>query len=114
MRFQSFVFPLMPGGVVSLACRPLLCRHEELLVDGFSPFGLHRLHPDVDSQLLPSRSTSRLANLRERSWRHPLLTRVADQSGQCERAQVAWTYRTGAMETPTQLSRKAAFEATPV
>jgi quinoprotein glucose dehydrogenase len=27
---------------------------------------------------------------------------------------VAWTYRTGAMETPTQLKRKAAFEATPI
>ena len=30
------------------------------------------------------------------------------------RLKVAWSYRTGATETPTQLTRKAAFEATPV
>src|SRR5579863_2983072 len=45
-------------------------------------------------------------------------TRYSPES-QINRANVsglkeAWTYRTGAMETPTQLSRKAAFEATPV
>src|SRR4029077_1972283 len=27
---------------------------------------------------------------------------------------VAWTYRTGANDTPTELKRKAAFEATPI
>ena len=30
------------------------------------------------------------------------------------RLQVAWTYRTGAMEEQTELKRKAAFEATPI
>ncbi len=30
------------------------------------------------------------------------------------RLKVAWSYRTGALETPTQLIRKAAFEATPI
>ena len=28
--------------------------------------------------------------------------------------QVAWTYRTGAMEQQTEMVRKAAFEATPI
>jgi len=30
------------------------------------------------------------------------------------RLQLAWTYRTGAMQQETKLSRKAAFEATPI
>ncbi|MDA0205610.1 MAG: pyrroloquinoline quinone-dependent dehydrogenase [Acidobacteria bacterium] len=34
--------------------------------------------------------------------------------GNAERLQVAWTFRTGALEPETQLNRKAAFEATPL
>src|SRR5258708_30806756 len=30
------------------------------------------------------------------------------------RLKVAWTYRTGANETPTRLIKRAAFEATPI
>ncbi len=34
--------------------------------------------------------------------------------GNVARLQIAWTYRTGAMEQDTKLIRKAAFEATPI
>src|SRR4051812_3572965 len=34
--------------------------------------------------------------------------------GNVTNLKVAWTYRTGANDTPTDLKRKAAFEATPI
>src|SRR5215469_12438819 len=34
--------------------------------------------------------------------------------GNVEKLKVAWTYRTGANDTPTKLLRKAAFETTPI
>jgi len=45
-------------------------------------------------------------------------TRYSDAAqidrGNVNRLKVAWTYRTGANDTPTNLSHKAAFEATPI
>ena len=109
-----FVLPTSLAGVVSLVCRPLLCGHEELLVGCFCNFGLRRLHQ------LWARSSFQVEG--EADWptygNDPGGTRYSAES-QINRAnvsglKVAWSYRTGAMETPTQPIRKAAFEATPI
>ncbi len=55
-----------------------------------------------------------MAKLWQRSWGDAIFGRAANQPHNVSRLQVAWTYRTGAMEEQTELKRKAAFEATPI